>query len=407
MRGPESRWWVVLACFLGLAVGGGTIYTATLGVLLKPVTEELKVGRGVFSFAYVLLTLAQAIGCAALGRLIVKYGLRRVMIPGVALYAASIAALAVLTPSVLQIYGLYAVAGLIAAFGSPVAYGAAIVAWFDRDRGLAFGLAIAGAGVGTTLAPLYTQYVIAHAGWRAAFLALGAAVLAVALPPVAAFLREPPSPRSAATNVKPPVEVPGPSTRNAMKSAFFWTFSGVFFVGAIAELGALTHAFPYLTDKGVSPTVAVGALAASGVAVTAGRLFAGWCLDRLWGPYVAVVFYLLPAAGIALLMFGGTSAAVLGAGVFVLGAGFGAEIDFLAFFCSRYFGPREYAQKYGIMFPAIGIGSGIGPTISGATFDAFHSYLPAFASYELLLLLVAAFFLRLGPYPYPAGRDHA
>lgn len=400
----ESRWWVVLASFLGLSVGAGTVYLSAFGVFLKPVTEDLGVGRGVFSLALALLTASQAIGCAFMGRLIVRYGLRRVMIPGLVLYAGSIAALATLTPSLAYIYGLFAVAGFIAAFGSPVGYGSAVVAWFDRDRGLALGLSIAGAGLGTVLAPPFVQFFISNYGWRAAYVALAAAVLAVALVPVAAFLREPPKQRYRGTGSAFARELPGLSAKEALSSALFWAFIIAFGTGAIAVLGALAHAFPFLTDKGVPKSVAVTALAASGAAVTAGRLVGGWCLDRLWGPYVAAFFYLFPMVGIALLIFGGANALILSVGVCLIGMGFGAEIDFLAFFCSRYFGPREFAQKYGIMFPALGIGSGLGPTISGATFDRFHSYVPAFILYELLLALLLAFFVRLGPYPYPAGK---
>jgi MFS family permease len=108
--------------------------------------------------------------------------------------------------------------------------------------------------------------------------------------------------------------------------------------------------------------------------------------------------------GIPLLLYGGAELSLLVAGVFLIGLGLGAEVDFLAFFASRYFGRLEYARKYGIMFPAVGIGAGVGPTISGATFDYFHSYVPAFAAYTVLLALICIFFARLGPYPFPPPR---
>ena len=50
----------------------------------------------------------------------------------------------------------------------------------------------------------------------------------------------------------------------------------------------------------------------------------------------------------------------------------------------------------------MGLRTGLGPALSGASFDRFHSYLPAFAGYEVALLVSCAIFLRLGPYPYPA-----
>ena len=148
----QNRWWVV-ASALGLTVGAGAIYISAFGVLLKPIAEDLGIGRGVFSSALLLLTITQAAGCVLLGFLLDRYGLRRIMIPGVLLYAASVAVLSTLTLSVAYMYLLFAIAGVIAAVASPVPYGAAVVAWFDRARGIALGLAIGGVGLGAILAP--------------------------------------------------------------------------------------------------------------------------------------------------------------------------------------------------------------------------------------------------------------
>jgi cyanate permease len=56
-----------------------------------------------------------------------------------------------------------------------------------------------------------------------------------------------------------------------------------------------------------------------------------------------------------------------------------------------------------MMFGLFGLGVGIGPTLSGFSFDRFHSYTPIFAVYEIMLFATCIVFLRLGPYPYPAG----
>jgi MFS family permease len=91
------------------------------------------------------------------------------------------------------------------------------------------------------------------------------------------------------------------------------------------------------------------------------------------------------------------------AGAICCGLGIGAEIDLMAFFASRYFGLRNYAKIYGTMFGLFGFGVGIGPTLSGISYDRFHSYTPIFVVYEIMLFVTCLIFLRLGPYPYPAG----
>ena len=85
-----------------------------------------------------------------------------------------------------------------------------------------------------------------------------------------------------------------------------------------------------------------------------------------------------------------------------LGLGIGAEVDLMAFFTSRYFGARNYAKIYGTIFGTFSLGVGIGPTLSGTSFDLFHSYTPIFLVYEVMLAVSCVIFLRLGPYRYPA-----
>jgi cyanate permease len=116
---------------------------------------------------------------------------------------------------------------------------------------------------------------------------------------------------------------------------------------------------------------------------------------------VAIAFFVLPMIGIAILASGaGELAPFLGA--IACGLGIGAEIDLMAFFTSRYFGLRDYAKLYGTVFGIFALGVGIGPALSGASFDRFHSYTPAFVIFEIMLAISCLIFLRLGPYPFPA-----
>jgi len=54
------------------------------------------------------------------------------------------------------------------------------------------------------------------------------------------------------------------------------------------------------------------------------------------------------------------------------------------------------------MFGIFAFGVGIGPALSGGSFDLFRSYTPIFMVYEVFLAVSCVIFLRLGPYPYPA-----
>jgi MFS family permease len=403
MRGIfANRWWIVAATVCGLIVGGGAINVFAFAVFLKPISAELGVGRAMFSSALTLHATLAALSCPLIGWLVDRWGARRVMIPGLVVYAVATASYALIQASPFAItYLLFAITGIVGGVGTPIPYSAVLTQWFDRQRGLALGIGIAGVGLGVALVPQLAAFLIAAFGWRVAYVGLGIAVMVIAFVPVAIFLREPPMVAARSPDEPVTAALPGASTGEAFRSGLFWALSIAFFLDVIAINGTLTHIVALLTDRGIALQTATAALSGTGIALILGRILSGWCLDRLWGPYVAVAFFILPMIGIAVLATGAVGLAPV-IGAVALGLGIGAEVDLMAFFASRYFGMRNYAKIYGTMFGIFAFGVGIGPTLSGASFDLFHSYTPIFLVYEALLVISCAIFLRLGPYPYPA-----
>jgi MFS family permease len=188
----QSRWGIVFASFLGLMVSQGPVTVCTFGVFLKPVSEDLGVSRSTFSLAFNLLNIMCAAFIPLVGKLIDRYGIRNVVMPMIVLFALTTAGLSYLQPSVAVLYGLFALQGLFSAGNVPTGYAKAISAWFDRDRGLALGIAIAGTGLGVALMPPSMTYLIQNYGWRNAYLGLGAAVFVLAFVPVALFIKDAP-----------------------------------------------------------------------------------------------------------------------------------------------------------------------------------------------------------------------
>jgi MFS family permease len=329
-----NRWWVVVATVLALIVGAGPINVFSFGVFLKPITADLGIGRGTFSVALTAHSTIGALACPVFGWMIDRWGVRPVMIPGVVLYALSIASYALIQadPFAITIL-LFALSGWTSPFGGPIPYSTVISQWFDRQRGLALGIGMAGVGLGVALMPQLAAVLIGHFGWRTAYVGMAIAVVVLALVPVALFVREPAGyaarpergqSRGAALNL------PGTGVAQAFRSWLFWGLGIAFFLDVIAINGTLTHIVALLTDRGVAPQVATAALSGTGIALLAGRILSGWFLDRFWGPYVSVGFFLMPMLGLAILMSEAEGAAPF-IGAMCCGLGIGAEIDLMAF----------------------------------------------------------------------------
>jgi MFS family permease len=160
-----------------------------------------------------------------------------------------------------------------------------------------------------------------------------------------------------------------------------------------------------LTDRGMSLSDAVTIISSSGIALIVGRLLAGWIIDRVFAPYVAVFFLVCPMAGLLILALQPAAVSPL-FGVLLLGLGIGGETDLLSYMVSRYFGLAKFGTIYGWIFTAALAGNAVGSSILGWAFQLTHSYSTTLIAYSLLLAVATALTLVLGPYRYPPADRH-
>ena len=395
----ENPWWIVFGSTLALVVNNGPVVFFTFGVFLKPVSQEFGWNRGAISAAISVSYLMVALTVPLTGILIDRWGVRRVLLPSIVLFAISFAAIS-LTPASLPVFvALYAMVGVSSACHGPPPYVKAIAAWFDRQRGLAMGIAMAGTGIGVVLVPQLARILIEAFGWRIAYVGIAAVLLVVAIPSVALFLREPAEapPRRG----MPPSEAPGLSVREALTgSSRFWRLSAAVFLVGMVVNGTIAHLVPLLTDRGLSPALATSILSAVGFATIAGRVFTGYLADRFFAPYVAAGFFLLPCFGIYLLA-SGLKGIVPVISVVSLGLALDCEVDMMGYLTSRYVGLKRFGELYGYVFALFITGTALGPYLMGVSFDTFHGYEPALLGFGLALVIASVVVARSRHLPLP------
>ena len=394
-----NRWWIVFGATIAMLVAQGPVVIFTLGLFIGPISDEFGWDRANISLAGGAAGLCSALTVPFIGVLMDRWGVRRILMPTIVAFGASVALIAASPNSLPAFLAFYAIAGIAGAGQGPLGYAKSIASWFDDKRGLALGLTMAGIGIGAALMPQYTQLLIGIFGWRAAYLGLGALIIVVALPSVFFFLRDPMSSASSGSEDSSSLQgMPGQEVSEALRDFRFWLLATVLLIVSVVTNGVVVHTVPILIDHGYASNQAAALMIAVGLSTMAGRLVSGYLVDNIFAPYVAAFFFLLPSLGLYFL----GSAIYQIIGIISIGLASGTEVDMIAFLTSRYFGLRRFGQLYGLLFAIFTAGPAIGPYLMGLSFVRLHSYAPALILFSLALAIASILVLCLGPYKYPA-----
>jgi MFS family permease len=406
---------VVATAALGLCLGAAPIIVYSFAVFFKPLSQEYHARRAAISFAFTLQNVAAALFAPLTGRLIDRFGARKVILPGTAIFGLLLVSSKLLGSKVWYLYVFFAVVGIVQGCTSPVGYSAVVSHWFNRRRGLGLGLMMLGIGVGAIVAPSVAQRLIAMFGWRAAYAIWGCVALLIALPMAAAFLRNDPKDKGllpdgdlepserAGHPTEPRTSAEGLSWHQIWHGSTFWLLVSSFFLAGASVHACVLHLAALLTDRGVSAQAAAVAISVVGLAVLIGRVGTGYLLDRFFAPRLAAFFFCGAATGIGLLTLGAAGKIALGA-AFLIGMGMGAEGDVIAYSISRYFGLKAFGTAYGYAFGSFVLAGAAGTLLMGVGFDFTRSYTMPLAGFFVAMLTAAGLMMRLGPYRYAASQ---
>ena len=406
-------WVIVFTAGIGLLLGYAPIFVYSFSVFIKSLAQDFHSSRTSISFAFTLANLMQSAGAPLFGRLVDRFGARRIIIPSTVIFGLVLISFKYFSTSLWQLYVFSIVLGFIGVGTAPVPYGIVVSRWFDKRRGLALGLMMVGVSAGAILMPPIAQHLITSFGSRTAYAVAGFVVLAVSVPIVGVLLKDSPTKMGLSPDGILDLHT-GPENRNnehgvdwgvARRGRTFWFMASVFFLVGASVHACVIHLVPMLTDHGISVERAALASSLLGVALLIGRVFSGYFLDRFFGPYVAIILFSGVAVGIALLWAGVGGTLVLVA-TFLVGLGMGAEADIIAFLTGRYFGLRSFGEIYGYLFATFTLAGALGPMLMGVGFDRLGSYRAPLAVFFAAILLAIALLTRLGPYIY-RPTDHA
>lgn len=382
-------WVIVGAAFVikGLAYPSWHLFSIFYVAMLA----EFGWSRGETAAAFSLFTVVYALGAAGVGRLVVRYGARRVIPVGGLVLATGVAA----TSLVQERWHLYLLYGVVTALGlagcGSIPNVSTVQNWFIRRRGLALGVASAGIGVGMMVLAPIVQMVISAAGWRVAYLVLGTVTLVII--PVA-FLHRPhpgvmglrPDGDAEAASAAPrrplrPVADPTWASREwtvgrAVRTSRYRLLFAGYVLGMFSSNVVLVHQVAALTDAGYERLVAASVVGLVGFLGSGAKVMWGVLSDRLGRE---LTFTLGGAALITaevLLAFvpPGAPAGYLYVYILVTGLGYGIFAPLMPAMAADLFQGPHFAAVYGSLYLAHALGSGGGPFVAGFLFDLTGRY---------------------------------
>ena len=406
-RLPVFYGWVVLTCLCcaGFARQGPAV--ATLSIFVEPLTREFGWSRTALSGAVSLGGVLAAISAPLIGPLLDRRGSRLVLCAAVLVNGVALLLLSA-TGSLLHFYLLFCLARMNWAGPFDLGIYGALSNWFVRRRTFATSIATLAQQAGLVAMPLLAQLAIVQQGWRAGWLAIGAATLLIGFVPAWLLLVRRPedlglSPDGTqeagerGADERLSAAEPAFSRREALHTPAFWLVLLYTALVFPVQAGVSLHQAPYLIERGLSPTIAATVVSMFSLMSAMGSIACGMMPRRFPIRYGLA----LAGASIALgtgAMLGIQSAALayLAGGLF--GFGIGAVLTLVPIAWADYFGRAHFGAIRGIALSAQVVAQAAGPLLSGALRDWSGSYVLSLECFfALALASVAAALLARQP----------
>jgi MFS family permease len=361
--GRTQGWIVLIAGAVGVFM---TTPGQTVGVsaFVDHIAVDLGIPREQVVMLYSVGTLLGILPAPLIGRLVDRYGPRR----AIALIAP---ALGFACATVAWAHGPWSLAlGFTLLRGSAIG-GLSLVSlnlvnlWFDRLRGRATAMAMLGLALGGLVIPGTAEHVTAAYGWRIAYLALGAMVVAIMLPVGLICFRNRPQAYGLAPDfgkalpAKAMMNRQDLTLREASRTQMFWCLLSIsVLVNAVGTALLLDHVRA-LQGAGLVRAGAIGLLGVVTVAQAICVLGGGVLVDQYGTRRVGMLGLMLLSLAVTCVMAasnfttGSIYAAALGAGLGVLHVVQGAGLA--EHFGTRHLGTlRGTASVFGIFGAASG-----------------------------------------------------
>jgi MFS transporter, OFA family, oxalate/formate antiporter len=384
---------VVAAVFCLVFLVMGTAFS--FSTFASQLGHELNAGSGSISFIFGCAMALLYGGGLFSGALADRIGTHRVAGAGALLAGVSLAA----AGAVGKVWQADVALGLGFGLGLAVCYTPAVAAvqlWFDRNRGVASGIALSGTGLGTLLMPLLARWLIDSQGWRVALAVMGLVVAGFGFM-ASNWIRRPPG-----LPTTPSSRRSRGLLRKLAREPRFRQLYVAGFLSSLVLLVPVVHMIPHAVRAGVAPRDAAWLISILGFGSLAGRLVLGHAADRLGRQRTLGVLHV--ALGMLFLVWTIKVAFVtLALFAFAYGVCYGATIALRPAVIADHFAGPNLAAVTGLHYTSSVLGPLVGPMAFGYSVDFWNSDLIA-SCVAAVCLVAAGYFFAAKPPRIPLRR---
>ena len=381
-------WWIVIAGGAGMSIASGINFHGFSNFII-PLTSEFGWSRTVISAAFSLARLESGLLGPIEGYFVDRIGPRRLMLVGIPLMGTGYILLSRVN-SLAAFFLVYVLAITLGnSLGMSTPMTTAVANWFNRKRGLAFGIMWSGVGLGGLLVPAL-GWTVERFGWRDAAMFVGIGLIVVGVPIAAVMRHRPEQYGYYPDGIAPDEDAPGkPSqpdlsrdftAREALRTSSFWFLALSITARSLVSGGIGLHMVPYFVGLGASPVGAAALAGSVGVMSIPGRFGLSTMGDFVDRRYVMAASLAIMAISIVFMARATTITGVIPV-LIVFSAAQGGISVIPQSLIAEYFGRRSYATIQGFRSSIQMAGIIVGPIVSGYVFDTTGSYTIAFLAF--------------------------
>ncbi len=385
------------------------------GNFIIPLQHEFGWNRTLISVAFSLARLESGLFGPVEGWLVDRLGPRRLIFIGVPIMALGYVLLSRVGGfwKISAFWSFAIVYVLLISLGNSIGMGmpmtTAVANWFNRKRGLAFGLMWSGIGLGGVFVPLL-GWLVENFGWRDAALIVGIFVFVVGTP-IGLVMRHRPEPYGYLPDGdEPKTQRDGVSRARAMqpdlshdftageamRTSSFWYLTLSIAARSLVSGGVGLHLVPYFVGLRASPVFAATLAGSVGVMSIPGRLGLGWLGDYVNKRYVMASSLILMTIAIVMMARATNINSAMPALLVYAAAQGGISVIPQALF-AEYFGRKSYGTIQGFRSSIQMTGIIIGPVVSGFIFDQTGNYSIAFFGFSVATVVSFVLVLLANP----------